>query len=105
MQYIITKFKSFLSNFFIINITNFNIPQTLETLKGFTLKLMSAMNTTAGGNEVLKSVHRLEGLSFYREKEILKTMLFRDVTSVPNERKHLTMVIRSVPNSFRLILD
>jgi hypothetical protein len=38
------------------------------------------------------------------EKKILKTMMFRDVRAVLNERKHLKMVIRSVPDSVSLIL-
>ncbi len=33
-----------------------------------------------------------------------KNIMFRDVTTVLNERKHLKMVIRSVPDSFSLIL-
>ncbi len=39
---------------------------------------------------------------FVREKNILKTMMFRDVTTDLNERKHLKMVIRSVPDSISL---
>jgi hypothetical protein len=35
---------------------------------------------------------------------ILKTMMLRDVTRLLNERKHLKMVIRSVPDSLSLIL-
>ena len=38
------------------------------------------------------------------EKNILKTMMFRDEMTVLNERKHLKMVIRSVPDSVILIL-
>ncbi len=41
---------------------------------------------------------------FMPEKNILKTMMFRDVTTVLNERKHLKMVIRSVPDSVILFL-
>jgi hypothetical protein len=41
---------------------------------------------------------------FYREKYILKTMMFRDVRTVLNERKNLNMVIRLVPDSVSLIL-
>ncbi len=41
---------------------------------------------------------------FVRKKYILKTMMFRDVTTVFNERKHLKMVIRSVPDFLSLIL-
>ena len=41
---------------------------------------------------------------FGREIFILKTMLFRDITTVLNERKHLKMVIWSVPDSVSLIL-
>ncbi len=43
---------------------------------------------------------------FGRENFILKTMMFRGpgVTTVLNERKHLKMVIRSVPDSVSLIL-
>jgi hypothetical protein len=39
-----------------------------------------------------------------REKFILKTIMFRDMTNVLNERKCLKMVIRSVPDSFSPIL-
>ncbi len=35
---------------------------------------------------------------------ILKTIMFCEVTTALNERKHLKMVIRSVPGSFSLIL-
>jgi hypothetical protein len=41
---------------------------------------------------------------FGREKNILKTMMFRDVATVLNERTHLKMVTRSVPDSLSLIL-
>ncbi len=41
---------------------------------------------------------------FLPGKNILKTMMFRDVRTVLNERKHLKMVIRSVPDSVSLIL-
>ncbi len=41
---------------------------------------------------------------FLLEKNILKTMMFCDVTTVLNERKHLEMVIRSVPDTVKLIL-
>ncbi len=41
---------------------------------------------------------------FGRENFILKIMMFREVTTVLNERKHLKMVIRSVPDSVSLIL-
>ncbi len=41
---------------------------------------------------------------FGREIFILKTMMFREVTTVLNEGKHLKMVIRSVPDSVSLIL-
>jgi hypothetical protein len=41
---------------------------------------------------------------FAGKKYILKTMPFHDVTTVLNERKHLEMVIRSVPDSVSLIL-
>ena len=45
------------------------------------------------------------GRSFFgRENFILKTMTFHDVTTVLNERKHLKMVIRSIPDSVTLIL-
>ncbi len=49
--------------------------------------------------QVLKSMHRLRWSFFGLQKFILKTMIFRDVTTVLNERKHLQMVIRSVPDS------
>jgi hypothetical protein len=48
---------------------------------------------------------RLEWPVFGREKLILKTMMFRDVTTVLTERKHLKMVIRSVLDSVSLVLD
>ena len=35
---------------------------------------------------------------------VLKTMMFRDLTTVLNERKHLKMLIRSVPDSVSPIL-
>ncbi len=41
---------------------------------------------------------------FGRENFILKTMMFREVTTVLNEIKHLKIVIRSVPDSVSLIL-
>ncbi len=44
---------------------------------------------------------------FVRKILILKIMMFRDVTTVLNERKHVKMVIRSlrsVPDSLSLIL-
>ncbi len=41
---------------------------------------------------------------FGRENFILKTMMFRGVTTVLSERKHLKMVTRSVPDSVSLIL-
>jgi hypothetical protein len=47
---------------------------------------------------------RLEWPFFFAEKNILKTMMFRDVRTVLNEIKHLKMVIRSVPDSVSLIL-
>ncbi len=43
-------------------------------------------------------------LFFLPEFFILKTIMFREVTTVLNERKHLEMVIRSVPDSVSLIL-
>jgi hypothetical protein len=45
------------------------------------------------------------GWPFFCRKEILKTMMFRDVRTISNERKHLKMVItRSVPDSVSLVL-
>ncbi len=41
---------------------------------------------------------------FGRENFIFKTLMFRGVTTFLNERKHLKMVIRSVPDSVSLIL-
>jgi hypothetical protein len=44
------------------------------------------------------------GLPFFSlEIFILKIMMFRDLTTVLNERKHLKMIIRSVPHSVSLI--
>jgi hypothetical protein len=42
---------------------------------------------------------------FWPGKNILKSMMFRDVTTVLNERTHLKMVVRSVPDPVSLILD
>ncbi len=52
-------------------------------------------------HEVLKSVHRLRWSFFGRENFIMKSMIFRDVTTVLNERKHLNM---SFTDSVSLIL-
>jgi hypothetical protein len=41
---------------------------------------------------------------FGREIFTLKTMMFREITTVLNERKHLKMVIMSVPDAVSLIL-
>ena len=41
---------------------------------------------------------------FGREFFILKTMMFHEITTVLNGRKHLKMVIRSVPDSLSLFL-
>ncbi len=41
---------------------------------------------------------------FGREYFDLEIMMFRKVTTVLNQRKHLKMVIRSVPDSVSLIL-
>jgi hypothetical protein len=41
---------------------------------------------------------------FLPGKFILKPIMFREVTTVLNERKHLIMVIRSVPDAVSLIL-
>ncbi len=51
-----------------------------------------------------KSHALLRWLLFDREKCIFKTMMFRDVTTILNERTHLKMVTRSVPDSVSLIL-
>ncbi len=45
------------------------------------------------------------GFCFWQGKNILKIMLFRDVRTVLNERKHLEMVVRSFPDYVSLILD
>jgi hypothetical protein len=55
-------------------------------------------------HEILKSVHRLRRPFFGWGIFILKTMMFDDETTVLNQRKHLKMVIRSVPDSVRQIL-
>ncbi len=48
--------------------------------------------------------HALLGWKFFSlEKNILKTMMFSDVTIVLNNRKHLKMVIWSVPDSVSLV--
>ncbi len=51
-----------------------------------------------------KESARLAWLFFGREKFILKTMMFREITTVLNERAYLRMVIRPVPDAVRLIL-
>jgi hypothetical protein len=51
-----------------------------------------------------KEPARLGWLFFGREIFILKTMMFREVRTVLNERKHLKMVFRSVPDSVSPIL-
>ncbi len=55
--------------------------------------------------EALDSIShaRLRWFLFDWEKQISKTMMFPDVTTVLNERTHLKMVIRSVPDSVHLI--
>ncbi len=53
--------------------------------------------------EVLKSMHDSDG-RFLAENFILKAMMFREVRTVLNERKHLKMVIRSVLDAISLIL-
>ncbi len=58
----------------------------------------------AGGTRYLRACTTRMAV-FWPENFILKTMMFRDLTTVLNERKHLKMVIRSVPDSFSLILD
>jgi hypothetical protein len=47
---------------------------------------------------------RLGWPCFGQEFYILKTVMFREVTTALNERKHLKLEIRSVPDSFSLIL-
>jgi hypothetical protein len=49
------------------------------------------------------SVHDSDG-RFLEGNFILKTVMFRDVMTVLNERKRLKMVIRSVPDAVSLIL-
>jgi hypothetical protein len=44
-------------------------------------------------------VHDSDGHFFGLENFILKTMMFRDVMTILNERKHLKMVIRSIGSS------
>ncbi len=41
---------------------------------------------------------------FWQGKNILKTIMLREVTTVLNDRKYLKMVIRSVPDAVSLIL-
>jgi hypothetical protein len=41
---------------------------------------------------------------FGRENIILKNIMFREITTVLNERAYLKMVIRLVPDAVRLIL-
>jgi hypothetical protein len=42
---------------------------------------------------------------FWQGGKYLETMMFRGVTTVLNERNHLEIVIRSVPDSVSLFLD
>ncbi len=63
---------------------------------------MSVINIPAGGR-VTRERTPTRMVIFGREKYILKTMLFRYVTTLLNERKLLKMVIRSVPDSVSLI--
>ncbi len=51
-----------------------------------------------------KELARLGWPFFVLKKNILKNMLFRDVTTVFNERKHFKMVIGSGPDFLSLIL-
>jgi hypothetical protein len=66
-------------------------------------KMMGSAQLAAKRHEVPKSMHDLDGHFFAGKKHILETMMFRDVRTVLNERRHLTMVIRSVPDSVSLI--
>jgi hypothetical protein len=47
---------------------------------------------------------RLRWLLFGREIFILKTMMFREITTILNRRSYLKMVIRSVPDAVSQIL-
>jgi hypothetical protein len=49
-------------------------------------------------------VHDSDDRFFGRENFILKTMMFREVTTVLNERKQLKIVARSMPDLVSLIL-
>ncbi len=49
-------------------------------------------------------MHDSDDRFFGRENFILKTMMFREVTTVLNERKQLKIVARSMPDLASLIL-
>ncbi len=49
-------------------------------------------------------MHDSDDRFFGRENFILKTMMFREVTTVLNERKQLKIVARSMPDLVSLIL-
>ncbi len=50
-------------------------------------------------------MHYSDGSFFCREKLVLKSMVFSDVATDLNEREHLKMVIRSVPDYVSIIVD
>ncbi len=57
-----------------------------------------------GTEEHTPSVTDSDGQFFGREYCILKSMMFRDETTVLNEREQFKMVDRTVPESVSLIL-
>jgi hypothetical protein len=71
----------------------------LEELKAVTFGYGSANSLRPTGASVTRKA------IFRRGKNILKTKIFRDVTTVLNERENLKIVFRSVPDSVILFLD
>ncbi len=64
--------------------------------------LCSADVRTANGTRYQRA-YNSDG-HFWQVNFMLKSMMFCDVTNVQNKRKHLKMMIRSVPDSASLIL-
>jgi hypothetical protein len=62
---------------------------------------LATAQLAAGGT---KELARLRWPFFGRNFFILKIVMFHDLTTVLNERKHLKMLIRSVPDSVSLIV-
>ena len=69
-----------------------------------TLRFSSMDNATGNGTRPIFSCVTWKAI-FYQNFFILKTIMYHDSTTVLNERKHLKIVIRSVPDSISLFLD